>query len=148
MNTERIDKIDRNVCKDIRAELDAELSAVGEKLGVSLRMGRCSYTSNSATFKLEVELLSATGRPISKEERYLNENHAILGIPKEWLGAKLKDPADGKLYHLRGYKVRSPKRPFVIETIDGSNKYVTTESGIKRFVPVVIGGGINYTTNA
>jgi hypothetical protein len=134
MNTERIDKIDRNVCKDIRLELDAELSAVGEKLGLSLRMGRCSYTSNSATFKLEVELLSATGRPISKEERYLNENHEFLGIPKEWLGAKLKDPKDGKLYHLRGYKARSPKRPFIIETVDGFDTYVTTESGIKRFL--------------
>ena len=143
MNTERIDKIDRNVCKDIRSELDTELASIGEKLGVSLRMGRCSYSDDSATFKLEVELLSATGRPISKEE-----NHSILGIPKEWLGAKLKDPADGKLYHLRGYKARSPKRPFIIETVDGLNRYVTTESGIKRFVPVVIGGGINYTTNA
>ena len=148
MNTERIDKIDRNVCKDIRAELDTELASIGERLGLSLRMGGGSFSSDSATFKLEVELLSATGRPISKEERYLNENHELLGIPKEWLGAKLKDPKDGKLYHLRGYKVRSPKRPFVIETIDGSNKYVTTESGIQRFVPVVIGGGINYTANA
>jgi hypothetical protein len=148
MNTERIDKIDRNVCKDIRSELDTELASIGERLGISLRAGRCSYSNDSATFKLEVELLSATGRPISKEERYLNENHELLGIPKEWLGAKLKDPKTGQLYHLRGYKVRSPKRPFIIETVDGFDTFVTTEAGIKRFVPVVIGGGINYTTNA
>jgi len=148
MNTERIDKIDRNVCKDIRAELDTELASIGERLGLSLRMGGGSFSSDSATFKLEVELLSATGRPISKEERYLNENHELLGIPKEWLGAKFKDPKTGQLYHLRGYKVRAPKRPFIIETVDGFNQFVTTEAGIQRFVPVVIGGGINYTTNA
>jgi len=143
MNTERIDKIDRNVCKDIRSELDAELTSIGERLGVSLRVGGCRYSSDSATFKLEVELLSETGRPISKEERYLNENHEFLGIPKEWLGAKLKDPQTGNQYYLKGYKVRSPKRPFIIETVDGFNQFVTTEAGIKRFVPVVIGGGIN-----
>ncbi len=133
MITKNIEKIDRNVCKDIRSELDSELASIGERLGLSLRMGGGSFSSDSATFKLEVELLSETGRPISKEERYLNENHEFLGIPKEWLGAKLKDPTDGKLYYLRGYKVRSPKRPFIIETVDGFNKYVTTETGIKRF---------------
>lgn len=134
MITKNIEKIDRNVCKDIRSELDSELASIGERLGVSLRMGRCRYSDDSATFKLEVELLSETGRPISKEERYLNENHEFLGIPKEWLGAKLKDPTDGKLYYLRGYKVRSPMRPFIIETVDGFAKYVTTENGIKRFL--------------
>ena len=56
MNTERIDKIDRNVCKDIRSELDTELASIGERLGISLRAGRCSYSNDSATFKLEVEL--------------------------------------------------------------------------------------------
>ena len=143
MITKHVNKIDRDVCKDIRSELEPELASIGERLGVSLRLGRGSFSSDSATFKLEVELLSATGRPISKEEIYLKENHELLGIPKEWLGAKLKDPTDGKLYYLRGYKVRSPKRPFIIETVDGFNKYVTTEAGIKRLVPVVIGGGIN-----
>lgn len=133
MNTERIDKIDRNVCKDIRSELDTELASIGERLGVFLRMGGCQYSNDSATFKLEVELLSETGRPISKEERYLNENHEFLGIPKEWLGAKLKDPRTGKLYYLRGYKSRAPKRPFIIETVDGFNQFITTEKGIKRF---------------
>ena len=133
MNKERIDKIDRNVCKDIRSELDTELASIGERLGVSLRMGGCQYSNDSATFKLEVELLSETGRPISKEERYLNENHEFLGIPKEWLGAKLKDPRTGKLYYLRGYKSRAPKRPFIIETVDGFNQFITTEKGIKRF---------------
>ena len=133
MNKESIDKIDRNVCKDIRSELDTELASIGERLGVSLRMGGCRYSNDSATFKLEVELLSETGRPISKEERYLNENHEFLGIPKEWLGAKLKDPRTGKLYYLRGYKSRAPKRPFIIETVDGFNQFITTEKGIKRF---------------
>ena len=133
MITKHVNKIDRDVCKDIRSELDSVLASIGEKLGVSLRMGGGSFSSDSATFKLEVELLSETGRPISKEETYLNQNHEFLGIPKDWLGAKLKDPRDGKLYYLRGYKARSPKRPIIIETVDGFNKYVTTESGIKRF---------------
>ena len=133
MITKNIEKIDRNVCKDIRSELDSELASIGERLGVSLRMGGCQYSNDSATFKLEVELLSETGRPISKEERYLNENHEFLGIPKEWLGAKLKDPRTGKLYYLRGYKSRAPKRPFIIETVDGFNQFITTEKGIKRF---------------
>ncbi len=133
MITKHVNKIDRDVCKDIRSELDTELASIGERLGVSLRVGGCRYSSDSATFKLEVELLSEAGRPISKEETYLNQNHEFLGIPKDWLGAKLRDPADGKLYYLRGYKARSPKRPFIIETVDGFNKYVTTESGIKRF---------------
>jgi len=133
MNTKHIEKIDRNVCKDIRSELDTELASIGERLGLSLRMGGGSFSSDSATFKLEVELLSATGRPISKEERYLNENHELLGIPKEWLGAKLKDPRTGKLYYLRGYKSRAPKRPFIIETVDGFNQFITTEKAIKRF---------------
>ena len=133
MITKNIDKIDRNVCKDIRSELDSELASIGERLGLSLRMGGGSFSSDSATFKLEVELLSETGRPISKEERYLNENHELLGIPKDWLGAKLKDPMTGNLYYLRGYKPRAPKRPFIIETVDGFNQFITTEQAIKRF---------------
>lgn len=133
MNTIHIDKIDRDVCKDIRSELDSELASIGERLGLSLRMGGGSFSSDSATFKLEVELLSETGRPISKEETYLNQNHEFLGIPKDWLGAKLKDPRTGKLYYLRGYKSRAPKRPFIIETVDGFNQFITTEKAIKRF---------------
>jgi len=133
MNTMHIDKIDRDVCKDIRTELKAELASVGERLGLSIRMGGCTYSDLSATFKLEVELLSETGRPISKEETYLNQNHEFLGIPKDWLGAKLKDPRTGKLYYLRGYKSRAPKRPFIIETVDGFNQFITTEKAIKRF---------------
>ncbi len=131
MTTKHVNKIDRDVCKDIRSELDSVLASIGEKLGVSLRMGGGSFSSDSATFKLEVELLSETGRPISKEETSLNQNHEFLGIPKEWLGAKLKDPQTGKIYYLRGYKVRSRKRPFLID--DGLNQYVTTEANIKRF---------------
>ena len=133
MITKHVNKIDRDVCKDIRSELDTELASIGERLGLSLRMGGCRYSNDSATFKLEVELLSEAGRPISKEETYLNQNHEFLGIPKDWLGAKLKDPIDGRLYYLRGYKARSPKRPFLIESVNGSNKYVTTERSIKRF---------------
>tara|TARA_B110000483_G_scaffold188920_1_gene224036 strand:+ start:276 stop:701 length:426 start_codon:yes stop_codon:yes gene_type:complete len=133
MNTEYITKIDRNVCKNIRSELDAELTSVGKKLGVSLRMGKCTYANGSATFKLEVELLSESGRPVSREERYLNENHELLDIPKEWIGAKLRDSSDGKLYYLRGYKVRSPKRPFIIEEVGTGTRYVTSELGIKKF---------------
>lgn len=133
MITKNIEKIDRNVCKDIRSELDSELASIGERLGLSLRMGGGSFSSDSATFKLEVELLSETGRPISKEETYLNQNHEFLGIPKDWLGAKLKDPRTGKLYYLRGYKSRAPKRPFIIETVDGFNQFITTEKAIKRF---------------
>lgn len=133
MITKHVNKIDRNVCKDIRSELDSELASIGERLGVSLRLGGGSFSSDSATFKLEVELLSETGRPISKEETYLNQNHEFLGIPKDWLGAKLKDPMTGKLYYLRGYKSRAPKRPFIIETVDGFNQFITTEKAIKRF---------------
>jgi len=132
MITKNIEKIDRNVCKDIRSELDSELASIGERLGLSLRMGGGSFSSDSATFKLEVELLSETGRPISKEETYLNQNHERLEIPKAWLGAKLKDPKDGKLYYLRGYKVRSPKRPFLIEDVRTGTTYVTTKLGVKK----------------
>ena len=127
-----IDKIDRDVCKDIRTELKSELASVGERLGLSLRMGGCRYSNDSATFKLEVELLSESGRPVSKEEKYLNDNYESLGIPKDWLGAKLKDSRDGKLYYLRGYKVRSPKRPFLIEDVTTGTGYVTTKMGILR----------------
>lgn len=133
MITKHVNKIDRDVCRDIRSELDTELASIGERLGVSLRVGGCRYSNDSATFKLEVELLSETGRPISKEETYLNQNHEFLGIPKDWLGAKLKDPMTGKLYYLRGYKPRAPKRPFIIETVDGFNQFITTEKAIKRF---------------
>jgi hypothetical protein len=133
MNTKNIDALDRNAVKSIRSELDAELASIGERLGVSLRLGGCRFSTDNATFKLELELLSETGRPISKEESYLNENYEILDVPKEWLGAKLKDESSGELYYLRGYKVRSPKRPFVIESVIGSKKYVITKSGIKRF---------------
>jgi hypothetical protein len=132
MNTKHIEKIDRDVCKDIRTELQSELASVGDRLGLSLRMGGCRYSNDSATFKLEVELLSESGRPVSKEEKYLNENHERLEIPKAWLGAKLKDPKDGKLYYLRGYKVRSPKRPFLIEDVRTGTTYVTTKLGVKK----------------
>jgi len=132
MNTKHIEKIDRDVCKDIRTELQSELASVGDRLGLSLRMGGCRYSNDSATFKLEVELLSESGRPVSKEEKYLNDNYERLEIPKAWLGAKLKDPKDGKLYYLRGYKVRSPKRPFLIEDVRTGTTYVTTKLGVKK----------------
>jgi len=132
MNTIQVTKLDRATCKDITNELNTALASLGEKLGVSIRTNGCRYTDTSASIKLEVELLSDEGRPISKEEMFLNEHYEMLDIPKEWLGAMLKDPK-GKFFYLRGYKQRSYKRPFIIVDAITNQEYVAPKSTVLRF---------------
>jgi|TARA_R110000796_G_scaffold20991_1_gene62073 hypothetical protein len=132
MNTKQITQLDRAVCKDITNELNTALASLGEKLGVSIRTNGCRYGSTSASIKLEIELLSDEGRPISKEETFLNDHHQSLEIPKEWLGAMLKDPK-GKFFYLRGYKQRSYKRPFIIVDAITNQEYVAPKSTVLRF---------------
>lgn len=64
--------IDKSALKDLRVEIDAALKVIADRHGISLTAGNASYTTNTATFKLHLSLITADGLVISPEaERFL-----------------------------------------------------------------------------
>lgn len=128
----KITELNRKNIQSIHDDIREELASLGEKLGVSIVTKGCRYSSKNASVKVEIQLLSEEGRPISKEENFLNNHHEALDVPKEWLGAMLKCPS-GKFYYLRGYKQRSYKRPFLIEDAVTGKEYTAPKTIIHSF---------------
>lgn len=60
--------ITRSLLRDIRAELDAALAAIGKKHGLSITSGSCSFSDTAATFKVFVYLVPVVDASIIKDD--------------------------------------------------------------------------------
>ena len=78
--------INRQLVKSMRKDIDAELKKLGARYNVVLSAGGCSFTSETATFKLNVSSIATDGSVVSEEvERFRNKRFEH-GLPADLLG--------------------------------------------------------------
>lgn len=127
--------LNRDVIRDLRTEINAALAAVAAKHGLSMNAGNCSFTSTSATLKLEISTISATGEVISKTLAALRSNAKWLGLTDDHLNATFQ--IAGHTYKLVGYNQRRYAKPFEIKCLDNGKTYITTKQQVYSALGII-----------
>jgi hypothetical protein len=116
-------KINANFCKSFRKEIEEVLSALEKKHNLKFRVGNMRYTSSTVSIKLDAAVVSEDGVVETPEFRALKVIHPELVNKTVSVG--------GESMKIIGYKPRSPRYPFIGETVDG-RRFKLTEVSVLR----------------
>ena len=126
--------------EQVRNLIASKLEEISTETGMQITLGNCSYTSENATFKLEVATLSEDGEAMTKEAKDF-KTHATMGwanteageVKPEWLFQTFTDSRNEE-YKVVGYKPRSKKYPMLVASTSNGKKYkMTTQTIIRGF---------------
>lgn len=133
-----MDTITKKDCQTIRDALNTALEAVGKDLGLSLDVGRMSYTSTSVSIKLTAAVIAADGVVMTEEARNVKEWAFHHGCGEDALGKTFMQR--GRTFRITGYKPRSPKWPWLATAVDDGRSYKFQDSAVKRALGVTAQG--------
>lgn len=116
----------------LRTDLDAALAAVCAKHGITLSVGKMTYSANEFTARLTgntaatgatIEATSATGLPANHAwVKQWNSSITMFGIPTDALGKEVT--VRGQRFLLAGL-TRSPREPIAAKPLDRkTSKYI------------------------
>ncbi len=120
-----IKKINRSICKNLRANINEELKGLGEKHGLIVHAGNASYDDNSVTIKVTLSLVG-----YDKDEAAFKQLCTFYNLTPEDYGREFT--ANGHTYRLVGINSRSPKFCFLGERPDGK-RFKFTDSILRQF---------------
>ena len=109
-------ELNKTTLKEIRVKIQSKLNELD--LGLKLELGNCSYDTDNATFKLNVQVEGGK----SKIEQDLEMIASIRGLDltKIWNEGTHK-------FKLHGFKNRARKNPFVIIDTLTQKQYVIND---------------------
>ncbi len=119
----KITEFDKPTLRDLRADIDAALIAVGAKHGIRLSTGNARFTADSATFKLECSLFNSDGVAESKEMVALKALYPQLVNKRITFGR-------GTNGFIIGYNPRAHQYPFLVKTVKGVYKITSAQAGL------------------
>ena len=96
-------ELNKTTLKEIRVQIQAKLNELD--LGLKLDLGNCTFSTDNATFKLNV--LVEGGKTKIEKDLEMIANIRGLDLTKIWNEGTRK-------FKLHGFKNRSRKNPFVI----------------------------------
>jgi hypothetical protein len=127
----KITKLDKVALKAIREPIEAELKALGERLGLELRIGSGSYSphGDEASFKLEIKVDDPALKEAAARAQW-DANCHYVGVDYAKPDETGLRPEDfGTEFQHRGNKCRTvglalnrSKYPVKIEMLDGPDK--------------------------
>lgn len=124
--------INKTVLKNLRADIDAALIAVGKKHGVQLSAGNARYAldGTNATFKLNIATVLTGGVVINKGEVEFRKLATVMyGIPQTALGATIKLGARNMI--ITGLDSRKPKYPVQAKDARSGRAFKLSPSMVK-----------------
>ena len=115
-------EINRTTLKEIRNHIQSKLDELD--LGLKLELGNCSYSTDYATFKLNIQVEGGK----SKEEQELEQVAMMRGLDltKIW-------NEGSKQFKLHGYKTRARKNPFIVIDIKTQTEYVINDKVAAKY---------------
>lgn len=119
----------------IAQEMERELKALGERLGVEIAYKGGRYGGLNGEVKLEVAVVGATGKAIeTADEAAFRLNAWAWGLMKDDLGREFVT-SQGR-YRIIGAKPRATKYPILGECVMTGRRYkfppATVQNGIRR----------------
>jgi hypothetical protein len=108
----------------LRDDINAELTALGEKYGITLQAVNGSFSPTECTFKLEVTLEGEKTRKDTRKETLL-EMYGKLYVKDFDINAIYSHPGLGD-FNFVGYNSRARKNPFEVKQLSSGKTYVLT----------------------
>lgn len=108
--------MDRKKCKELRAELETALKALGEKLGLSISVGSGTFTATCLTLKVELAEPGEDGVVMDRAAREWPLVAPYFGLPAWALGKTFV--VQGKTFTVKGVNRRARTMPILA---DGQN---------------------------
>lgn len=105
----------KNSFGTLRADIEAALSAVGQKHGISLKTGAIRFTPSSATIKLEAVVLTAGGASADRREADWDFYCRNFGLRPEDKGKTFT--YQGRTFTLKGIDVKRKKYPILVDMV-------------------------------
>ena len=118
-----IKEINRAACKVIRDKLQVELETTGKKLGLTIHVGRATYSDTDVTFKVECILENVDKGKENFERDCYMFNLAEDTYQSEFTYAKQD-------WILQGVKPRSPKYPILASKAGEPGNYKLPERAV------------------
>jgi len=131
-----VSAFDKNNLKTIRADVDAALAAVAKKHGITLSIGRITFTGETFTTKMTAvtNSKSAPGAAtVNPEEVKYAKNFiadcTFYGFKREDLGKTVQ--YNGKPYILVGARTPRARLPIVLRSVTGGGLLAVRQASVR-----------------
>jgi len=115
-------KFDKPTARKIRDAMQEALDKADVN-GVTIKVGNCSFTDGEATYKIQVLLDGAK----SKDEEALEQMATLMGLSTYKIAT-----LQGMRVSLVSYNSRARKRPWVVQDLTTTQKYIIDDGTAKR----------------
>ena len=115
-------KLDKPTARKIRDAMQEALDKADVN-GVTIEIGNCTYSGGEATYKVKVLLDGAK----SKEEQDLEQMASLMGLNTYKIAT-----LQGMRVSLVSYNSRARKRPWVVQDLTTTQKYIIDDDTAKR----------------
>lgn len=121
-----ITKFTKQNLQALRVDIQAALTAVGEKHGIQLTYGNASFNSTGLTFsgKLAGAVIDSDGSVASQEAQDFKTYAALYDMKPEDLGFQFEH--DGAMHEIIGLSRKAPKYPILVKNLSNQKTYKFT----------------------
>lgn len=133
----KITEFDRQTLRAIRTRIEQALEPIATELGIGITMGHGSFSSETATLKLELGVIDAATGEVSSNEARSWELHApMVGLPKD--GVNKTFTLRGNTYVILGWADRRHKNPIIARDQSSNKRYVFRVTTVKLAMGIAI----------
>jgi hypothetical protein len=120
-----VKEFDKKTVTTFRQELDYVLKKFGKTSGLEIKAGNITYSASTVTVKVEGKVKGSQSR----------EGQAVDMFTIFKFNDIIKVAQLGEV-KIVGYKTRSPKYPYIVETVNSGTRYKLSESQVANRLSV------------
>lgn len=121
--------LNREVFKKLRPEISEAIKEIGDKYGVTLKVGNASFSQIEGKFQLHVSMKDEDG--LEPEERSFKLRAHLLGLDPNWLGKTFW--SNGSMFKIIGLNLKARKNTVLLEQ-DGRTRVASPHQMVRRFM--------------
>jgi len=129
-----IKTFDRTNLQALRGELNAAVSAIAERHGIAIQCGRCGFSPENATLKLELSVKTPEGAVVSRERKDYTDFAEVYGLDPAWLDKTFV--TGGETYKITGLRPKGRKRPVLCQQLANGKTFVFPVDAVKAYMKV------------
>jgi len=130
----KVKHITKESLKDFRIQLDHVLQELGEKEGIKLTAGRCSYSDTYFSIKIEGAIEAEKGVATTKDQIAFKENAELYGLSPDDLFKTFRVGFGAEAYEVWGLRPRSKKYPILAKKVGTDNVYKFKAAVVKGYL--------------
>ena len=107
------------------------MATIASKYGIELSAGNISFTSETATIKLNAGVIGSGGVAVTKEAQAFDQYKNLVGLGALNVGDTID--LQGDEYTISGYKPRSKRSPVCVTKVSNGSSYKVSVDMVKRY---------------